>query len=256
MTPLLAATLAIAGRGITKTARMPAIVVQSLFFPTFFLVIYIGLYAGVLTLGGFGTDSVENWYVPFMMLQGASFSGVGVGFSTAVDIDNGFFDRLLVAPVHRSSVLLGSTLFGVARAILVATVVLAIGVAFGARFTGGVLGLLWLYVSVVGMSFVASCWALGLIYRFKDQRVTPLFPIGIFLTLFMSTAQVPIEVATGWLQTVARYNPVTQVLGLARQAFLDTGVNAEDTVDGLLALGGLGAVLGWFAWRGLKNFAP
>ena len=73
-------TLAIAGRGVLKTRRIPAVVVQSVFFPTFFLVIYVGLYAGVLSLGGFGTASVENWYVPFMMIQGASFSGVAVGF--------------------------------------------------------------------------------------------------------------------------------------------------------------------------------
>lgn len=249
-------TAAVAGRGLLKTARLPAIVVQSLFFPTFFLIIYVGLYAGVLALGGFGTDSVENWYVPFMMMQGASFAGVGVGFATAVDIENGFFDRLMVAPVNRLAILLGSALVGVVRGIFVATFVLFVGLAFGARFTGGVLGLLWLYVAVVGLGLASSGWALGLIYRFKDQRITPLFPIGIFLTLFMSTAQVPVEVATGWLQTVARYNPVTQVLGLARQAFLDDGVNADDTVAGLLAVAGMVAVLGWFAWRGLQRFVP
>ena len=70
---MLAGTLAITGRGVVKTKRIPAIIIQSVFFPVFFLVIYVGLYAGVLALGGFGTDRVENWYVPFMMLQGAGF---------------------------------------------------------------------------------------------------------------------------------------------------------------------------------------
>ncbi len=256
MSAFLAGTGAILGRGAIKTARIPAIVIQSLFFPTFFLVIYVGLYAGVLALGGFGTESVENWYVPFMMLQGAAFSGVAVGFATAVDIDNGFFDRLLAAPVNRFAILLGTALVGVLRAVLVGTVVLGVGFAFGARFTGGVLGVVWLFVAVVGISLCASGWALGLIYRVKDQRIAPLFPIGIFLALFMSTAQVPLEVATGWLQTVARWNPITQVLELARQAFLDSGISAESTTDGLLALGAMVLVLGWFAWSGLRRFIP
>ena len=256
MSAPIRATLAITGRGVVRTRRIPAILIQSIFFPVFFLIIYVGLYAGVLSLGGFGTSSVENWYVPFMMLQGGAFAGVAVGFSTAVDIDNGFFDRFLAAPVSRFSILLGTALVGVVRALVVATVVLGVGLVFGARFTGGFLGLIWLYTAVVGLCLVASCWALGLIYRFKDQRVTPLFPIGIFMMLFMSTAQVPLEVATGWLRTVARYNPVTQVLELARQAFLDEGVSAEHTVGGLVALALLVLVLGWFAWSGLRRYVP
>lgn len=249
-------TLAIAGRGVLKTRRIPAVVVQSVFFPTFFLVIYVGLYAGVLSLGGFGTASVENWYVPFMMIQGASFSGVAVGFSTAVDIDTGFFDRLMSSPVSRLSILAGTALFGLFRAVLVATVVLGVGLALGARFTGGVVGVGALYLSVAGISLAASCWALGLIYRVKDQRVAPLFPIGIFLTLFMSTAQVPLEVATGWLRTVARWNPVTEVLELARQAFLDDGVSMQGTVGGLVALVAMVVGFGFFAWRGLVRYVP
>ena len=256
MSGVVASTLAITHRGVIKTRRIPALVIQSVFFPVFFLIIYVGLYAGVLALGGFGTDSVENWYVPFMMLQGAAFAGVAVGFSTAVDIDNGFFDRLMAAPVSRFAILLGTALIGVVRALIVAPIVLFVGLAFGARFTGGLAGFLWLYVAVIGLCIVSSSWALGLIYRFKDQRVTPLFPIGIFLTLFMSTAQVPLEIATGWLQTVARYNPVTQVLEMARQAFLDRGVTAESTTDGLLALAALVIVFGGFAWRGIARFIP
>ena len=76
MMAMLTAALAITGRGVVKTKRIPAILIQSVFFPVFFLVIYVGLYAGVLALGGFGTESVENWYLPFMMLQGAAFAGV------------------------------------------------------------------------------------------------------------------------------------------------------------------------------------
>tara|TARA_B100001142_G_scaffold311860_1_gene346679 strand:+ start:851 stop:1612 length:762 start_codon:yes stop_codon:yes gene_type:complete len=251
---MMLSIVGIAGRGVIRTIRMPSVLIQSVFFPTFFFVIYIGLYAGVITLGGFGTSSIENWYVPFMMLQGASFAGIGVGFSTSLDISNGFFDRLMMSPVSRIAILVGSIFGGLLRALFVSTVVLAVGLIFGARPTSGIMGFFWLYTAVVGMCLASSCWALGLVYRFKDQRIAPLFPIGVFMALFTSTAQVPLNVSTGWLQTIAQRNPVTEVLGLARQSFMDVGVTSAETIDGLIALLLIVLSLGAFAWSGLRRY--
>jgi ABC-2 type transport system permease protein len=188
------------------------------------------------------------------MLQGASFAGIGVGFSTSLDISNGFFDRLMMSPVSRIAILVGSIFGGLLRALFVSTVVLAVGLIFGARPTGGLMGFFWLYIAVVGMCVASSCWALGLVYRFKDQRIAPLFPIGIFVVLFTSTAQVPLNVSTGWLQKIAQVNPVTEVLGLARQSFMDIGVTSAETIDGVIALLLIVFSLGVFAWTGLRRY--
>ena len=45
------------------------------------------------------------------MLQGTILAGLTTGISLAADIEFGFFDRLLTAPVHRTSLVLGR-LFG------------------------------------------------------------------------------------------------------------------------------------------------
>ena len=213
----------LARRGLISLVRVPAAWVPTLVFPLFFMAVMTGLYGAITDIPGFPTDSIYNWIVPFMVLQGAAFSGVGAGFATGQDIENGFIDRLLSAPVPRIALTLGTIAYAAVRALGVAFIVFLAGIALGARLTNPA-ALVLLLVAVVGTSVIASCWSLGLIYRVKDQRISPLYMIGIFVTIFVSTAQVPLAVMTGWLHSVARVNPFTNILRMARQAFLDTGV--------------------------------
>lgn len=245
----------VAVRGILRMRRMPSLVVQSMFFPTFFLIVYTGLYAAITRLPGFPTDDITNWYVPFMMLQGAAFGGLGAGFATGLDIENGFFDRLLLTPAPRAALMLGTTLYSLIRSLVVAVAVAAVGVVLGASPTDW-LGLPLLLLAVVGVSLMGSFYALALMYRVKDQRAAQVLPIGMFLALFASNAQVPLSIATGWVHWVGRINPLSNVLRLARQAFLESGVSWADTWGGLVALGACTAVLAIWAARGLQKFTP
>ena len=246
-------TKAVAWRGILRTLRFPAIIIQSFFFPGFFFVVYVGLYRAVTDLPGFPTDSVANWYLPFMLLQAAAFGGTGAGFATAVDIDNGFFDRLLLAPGRRMAILFGTVGLALVRTYVVAGCVFLLGLAFGARPTD-VLGLPLLFLAVTTVSIMGSCFSLGLIYTVKDQRIAPLFSIGIFMVLFVSTAQVPLDLTTGWLTTAARWNPMTQILELARTGFVDGGVTWAETWPGLVAVVLGVALFGGLAARALHRF--
>lgn len=244
---------AVAWRGLLRTWRFPSIIVQSFFFPGFFLVVYVGLYRAVTDLPGFPTDSVANWYLPFMMMQAAAFGGTGAGFATAVDIDNGFFDRLLLAPGRRVAILLGTIGLALVRTYVVALGVLALGFAVGARPTDAV-GLPLLFLAVTTVSVMGSCFSLWLIYTVKDQRIAPLFSIGIFVVLFVSTAQVPLDLTTGWLTTAARYNPMTQILEMARTGFVEGGVTWGDTWPGLLTVIVGTVLMGSVAARALNRF--
>jgi ABC-2 type transport system permease protein len=74
--------------------------------------------------------------------------------------------------------------------------------------------------------------------------------MALFLTFFLSTALMPLELLTGWVHAIAQFNPMTSVLELARQGFLGD-VAWSTTWPGLVALTGMIAVLGLFARRGL-----
>lgn len=248
--------MAVWWRGNLRTIRFPGLVVTVAFFPLFFLVAYTGLFPALTDLPAFPTDSFVSWLLPFTLLQAAAFSGMGAGFSTGADIDSGFQDRLLMMPAHRSAILVGTVLMALTRAIGVGVPVFLVGLIIGVEVNGGVLGLLCLVLAVVGLSVTSSCFALGVIYRAQDQRVVPVFQVVIFITLFTSTAQVPLSVTTGWLRTAARINPVTNILELARQATLPAGWSWGTTWPGLLAVTGVVLALGAFAVTGLRRLTP
>ena len=84
---------------------------------------------------------------------------------------------------------------------------------------------------------IASLWGSSMALRARTQQVGPLIQNGVFLAVFLSTAYTPIGLLDGWLGAFAKYNPVTYVLEMARQATVE-GIppSWEHTWPGLLAL--------------------
>ena len=247
--------VALAWRSLVNIRRLPSAFIPSIIFPVFFTISFSGAFSAVTNLPGFATDNALSWYVPMSVIQGAAFAGLGTGFTTARDLEDGFFDRLLLAPTSRLALLGGALLASILRALLVAVLVILVGVVGGAEVPGGAAGLGMLLVASAGIAVAGGAWGLGIVYRIKSQSAGPLIQVGIFTAIFLSTAQVPLDVMDGWLHAVARVNPVTTILALARQGFLGH-VTWADTWPGLVSFAGLLLVLGLFAVRGLQRLTP
>ncbi len=222
--------------------------------PVVFLLGMSGQFGRLTGLDGFPTDSYLSWIVPLSCLQGAGFAGAATGSNLARDIEQGWFDRLLVAPVSRPVLLLGPILGAVTRSLVPATVVLVVGLALGAELPGGVPGLIALYVACAAFCAVAGLWGVFIALTFRTQQAGPLMQQGVFLAVFLSTAYTPAVLLRGWLASAAEYNPVTQVLELARQATV-TGIEPSlaNTLPGLLALAGMATALGGLALFALRR---
>ncbi len=247
--------VALAQRSLVAILRIPAAVVPLVVMPMFFVIAFAGSFSRLSDLPSFPTDNVLNWFVPFAILQGSAFAGFGTGFSTVRDIETGFYDRLLLAPGSRMGLYVGPILASVVRTTFTVLVVLVLGFALGADFPGGALGLLTLWVAALGMAIIATGWALGLVFRVPNQRAGPILQIGIFFTTFLSTGNVPLADQIGWTRHVARINPLTNMLELARQGFLgDVAWGA--TWPGLVAIAASTVVLWIFAVTGLKKLIP
>ncbi len=251
---VLRSSHAIALRGLRSIRRLPSAFLPAMMMPIFQAIAFSGTFFAITKIPGFPTDRSINWYLPFAATMGAGFSGIGLGFSTVRDIETGFFDRLRMAPTPPSALLLGPLFACWARVVIVVTVVLGVGFAFGARLTGGILGLVNLYVAGLGLSTVAAGWALGLAFRFRDMRAAALMQLTLFNALFLTNAQTPLFVMSGWVHTIARVNPFTNILRLARTGFLGD-VTWGDTWGGLVAIVGISALTLWFARRGLAKLS-
>ena len=247
--------LGIAGRSLRLIPRLPSTFIPSLVMPIFLTISFAGAFSGLVLIPGFPADKIIDWFIPMTTVQGAAFAGVTTGLGVARDLENGFYDRLLASPASRGALLAGPLVASVLRAFIPLTILIAVGLLGGADFKGGLLGVGTLAIAALGMALTAGGWSVGLALRFKTMQVAPLMQTGLFIVVFLSTAQMPLELLTGWLHDVARFNPMTNVLALAREGFLGE-VTWDGTWPGLVALAGLIGVSLLFAARGMQKVTP
>ena len=238
-------------RSMMRVRRMPSAFIPSLIMPVFQLVAFSGAFGFAVT--SLGIKNALDWYVPLNAIQGASFGAVGVSFGLINDMQTGFFDRILLAPTRRWVMVAAPLAAAIVRCIVPVAFVIIVGFLGGMNTPGGLLALVCLAISAIGIGIVSCAFALGLTFRLQNLGAATLTQFGIFFTIFLSTSQVPISEMTGWLRSVARINPMTNVLRLARQGFLGD-VTWEGSWGGLLAIAVLVLLSCWYAMTGIKKF--
>ena len=246
-----ATVAALVRRAMNELTRVPGAAIPGVLAPTIFFLGLTSVFGSLTLLPGFDTESYQSFLIPVSLLQGAAFTGAATGVNLARDIEQGWFDRLLASPAPRPVLLAGLVLSASLRALLPATFLLIVALAVGAHWPG-LLGLVIALVLVMGMGVVAATWGTSLAMRFKSQSAAPLMQAGMFLAVLLTTAYAPLELLEGWLQDVARLNPVTQVVEAARQGFVGE-VTWADTWPGLLALAGLAVILTYSALRNMRK---
>lgn len=241
---------ALVRRTLLRVRRMPAAFVPSIVMPVFQLIAFSGAFGAAVRFAGI--DNAMDWYVPLNAVQGASFGAMGVSFGLINDMQTGFFDRLLMAPTKRWSLIVGPMAGSIARAAVPVALVILVGFLGGMNVPGGWLAIAMVVVAAIGVSLTASAFALGLTYRMRNMGAATLTQFAVFFTIFLSTSQVPLSNMAGWLHAVARVNPMTNVLRLARQGLLGD-VTWNDSWGGLLAIAIMLALSSYYAMTGLRS---
>ena len=245
---------ALVRRSANEILRVPGAAIPGVLAPTIFFLGLTAVFGNLTQLSGFTTDTYQSFIIPVSLMQGAGFTGAATGVNLARDIEQGWFDRLISAPAPRPVLLAGLVFSASLRALVPATVLLTVGFAFGVDWPG-LDGLAIALLMVLGMGTAAALWGVTLALRYKSQAAAPLMQAGMFVLIFITTAYAPLELLTGWLQDIARLNPVTQIVEAARQGFVTGDVTWAETWPGLLAIAGLVALLGFFALRGMRRFS-
>jgi ABC-2 type transport system permease protein len=175
------------------------------------------------------------------VLQGILIGGTVAGAAFALDIEGGFFDRLVASPASRSAILAGRLAGGVALALAQTVLFLGVGIAFGARVQGGAAGVALLLV-LAGLLAVAVS-GLGIVLALRSgssEAVQGTFPL-FFALLFFSSAFFPRETMTGWFRTVADVNPISHLVEAMRAQVVSPG-DTRTTLIGLAIAIGLAAI--------------
>jgi len=239
-------------RAMNEILRVPGAAIPGVLAPTIFFCGLSAVFGNLTHLSGFGTESYQSFILPISMLQGAGFTGAATGVNLARDIEQGWFDRLLASPAPRPALLAGMVLSASLRALIPSVVLLIVGFSIGVHWPG-LDGLLIALVCVMATGAIAACWGVSLALHYRTQSAAPLMQAGMFILVLTTTAYAPLALLQGWLQTIARLNPLTQVVDAMRQGFVEGTVTWANTWPGLVALVGMLAVLVYFALRGMRR---
>src|SRR4051794_2286189 len=243
--------VALVRRAANELLRVPGAAIPGVLAPTIFFLGLTSVFGHLTLLPGFDSSSYQSFLIPVSLLQGAGFTGAATGVNLARDIEQGWFDRLMLAPAPRSVILTGIVASAALRALMPATLLLIIGFALGVHFPGAA-GLALAAGLVMTLASAAACWGVIIALRFRTQQAAPLMQVGTFVAVLFTTAYAPAALLAGWLRTLADANPVTYVLEGVRQGFVGT-VSWGDTWPALLAVGGLLMFFGVFAIRGMRR---
>jgi ABC-2 type transport system permease protein len=227
--------LALALRALRNSLRRPQFLAPLVLFPSMFLAVNVGGLARTTTLPGFpAVDGFLDFQLAGAMTQSLLLGGVATGIATALEIEGGFFDRLVASPIPRTSIVLGRLVATGATAVVQVTYFLVIGLLFGATVKGGVPGVLVVYLiaTIAGVGFGAIGQAIALRAQ-SASSVQGIFPL-VLVVLFASSAFFPQKLLSSPLDVVAKYNPLSYIADGIRTPIIDD-VGATATLEGLAA---------------------
>ncbi len=239
----------VALRAVRLATREPEAILPALSIPLFFFIVNIGALQAFVEKSGLVTD-FKAFQLPVAILN--AVTGVSRAGSLVTDIQGGYFDRLLLTPVRRSTLLLGLMIADFALVCTLCVPVVALGFALGVRFETGLLG-------VIVFILIAGCWGLaftGFAYAIALRTGNPAAVNSSFLLffpfMFLTTAFLPQQALTGWLATVAKYNPVTYLLAAQRSIVL-YGWDATAMIKAVIAIAIVGVASFSLAFAALRG---
>jgi ABC-type multidrug transport system permease subunit len=183
----VAVVRALVRRALNEITRVPGAAVPGVLAPTIFMIGLSGVFGEAARLPGFDATDFRTFIVPVGLLQGAAFTGAATGVNLARDIERGWFDRLLVCPAPRLTVLIGIVASAALRALLPATFLVSVALLLGVDWPGvGAIVIATLLVMALACSI--AFYAVIVALRFRTQQAAPLMQVGGMLVVLGTLA--------------------------------------------------------------------
>lgn len=245
----LSDTWSVALRATRGVLREPEFLIPALIVPVFFYFVNIGALEKVAERGGAVSD-----FKAFQLPVAIIFAVTGLSRASALvlDIQDGYFDRLLMTPIRRLALLLGLMVADLATVAALSVFVLGLGLSVGVSFDAGVGGILLFLAmgSLWGLAFTGFPYAIAL--KTGNPAAVNTSFILFFPFAFLTTSFLPKQALSGWLATVSDYNPVTYLLEGMRSLLL-VGWDGEALAEGFAAILGVGTVSMTLAMLALRG---
>jgi ABC-2 type transport system permease protein len=183
-------------------------------------VLYLLLFAPLLANTAPGQSQAETllMFTPGVMMMIALFGSLFVGFGMIGEIRAGVLERLAVSPASRPAIVLGRTLRDVVVLILQSLLLIGVATLMGMRAGLPGLGLMLLLMAATGV--FASGLSYGLALALRDEngmsQILQFFALPLIL---LTGILLPMSLAPGWMQAVAKVNPLYHAVEAGRAMF-------------------------------------
>lgn len=239
----------VASRAVREIPKDMEMTIPAIIVPVFFFVVNIGSLQDVAESNAPGFD-FKAFQLPVAIIF--AVTGISRASTLVTDIQGGYFDRLLMTPVHRRALLLGLMVADFVLVVALSIPVLIMAFAVGVRFETGVLGVLAFILLGASWGLVFTGFPYAIALKTGNPGAVNSSFILFFPFAFLTTSFLPQEALTGWLSAVATWNPVTYLLAALR-AIVSEGWEWGTIGRGVLAIAGVGVITQTLAFLALKG---
>ena len=212
-------TREVALRYLRALLRQPTWVGISLVQPVIWLLLFGALFKRTADIPGFAGGSYIEFLTPgvVVMLAVSTAGWVGMGFID--DINRGTMDRLLVSPIWRGALNLGSVAQSVLSIVIQSAIVVGLALLVGAHFEGGLAGVAVLVIvaGLLGAVFASLSNGLAVLVRQRESLIGAVTMVTLPLT-FLSSALMQESLLPSWIRWIAKFNPVNWAAEAGRSA--------------------------------------
>ena len=202
-------------RTLQDRTRFVAVLVQPLLF-----LFVLGSGLSSLTSATTGSLDLRTFMFPGVLATSTLFTAFFSAVSIVWDREFGFLREMLVAPVRRSSIILGKALGGATVASIQGLLVLVLAPLVDVPLTFGLA--VTLFAEVFLLSFTLTTLGLAVVARIKQvQTVMGLMQVLVLPLSFLSGALYPLSNLPTWLSIAVRLNPLTYAVHPVRTAVFD-----------------------------------
>ena len=203
-------------RDLIRTLQDRTRFVSALVQPLLFLFV-LGSGLSSLTKGSTGSINLQTFMFPGILATSTLFTAIFSAVSIVWDREFGFLREMLVAPVRRSSIIIGKALGGATVATTQGVLVLALAPLVDVPLSVGLV--LTLLAEVFLLSFTLTALGLAIVARITQvQTVMGLMQVLLLPLSFLSGALYPLSNLPGWLSVAVRLNPLTYAVHPVRSA--------------------------------------
>lgn len=241
----VADTHTMARRYLVGLSRTPEVLFFTTIQPVIFVLLFAGVFGGSIDAPG---GNYAEYLMPGIFVQTVAFAIAVTGSAVAIDMRRGVMDRFRSLPMARSAVLTGRALADLVLTVVSLTALALVGLLVGWRThasPGSVLAAIGLLLAFgFAISWIGAY--VGLSVR-APEVASQASLFTVIPLVFLSNLFVPVDTLPGWLQPIAKWNPVSALISTVRGLLGNPDQNIPDSFPGrhpeLVALIAVGVLL-------------